>query len=323
MTKFYKALSASIFTVIAAFLVFTPISNAASTGTVSCNGLNVRKLPDTSAKIITQLAQDSKVSIIEHKNDWYKISSSGSQGWVLGQYLKIKAVAIGSGTINASSVNIREKANTSSKIVANLGKSVKLGYYEVSGDWYKVKLSDGTFGWIKKDFFAVRKSENSRGITKDTSKKQETVILVEESTDVATDNKDSDNTSSELAQKIIDYGKKFLGVKYVYGAMSPTAFDCSGFTSYVFKHFGIKLERSSAGQGSRGTKIKKSELRPGDLVFFDTNGGNNHIEHVGLYIGNGKFMHASSGRSKKRVVISNMNEGFYLSSYMCARRYIR
>jgi N-acetylmuramoyl-L-alanine amidase len=87
------------------------------------------------------------------------------------------------------------------------------------------------------------------------------------------------------------------------------------------KHFDIKVDRSSDDQALNGKKISKSELKPGDMVFFDTNGGHNAIEHAGIYIGDGNFIHASSGSAHK-VTISNLNEGFYEKSYMWARRVI-
>jgi cell wall-associated NlpC family hydrolase len=305
-----KKITIVFFTLLVVLVLYTSVSYAASVGTVTCDGLNVRQTPSTSAKIVTMLAKNSKVSVITKQNDWLKISANGKQGWVLGQYLSVKDVAIGTGTISANNVNLRKEPNTSATIVLKVNKSLKLTYYQVSGDWYRVKLSNGTFGWVRKDFFSTRTSTSSRSSSANSNDLDNSSFS------------DSNSKSTDLAQKIVAYSKKFLGVKYVYGAMSPSAFDCSGFTTYVFKHFGIKLARSSHAQGASGKKISKSELRAGDLVFFDTNGGKNRIEHVGLYIGAGKFIHASSGRSNRRVVITSINDKFYRSSYMGARRYI-
>jgi cell wall-associated NlpC family hydrolase len=124
--------------------------------------------------------------------------------------------------------------------------------------------------------------------------------------------------SSRSVQNIITYSKRFLGVKYVWGGSTAKGFDCSGFVKYIFKHFGISLNRTSRSQASQGVKVKKANLKAGDLVFFDTNGGLNRINHVGIYIGNGKFIHSSS--SHKGVVISSLNSGFYSKTYMTARR---
>ena len=105
--------------------------------------------------------------------------------------------------------------------------------------------------------------------------------------------------------------------------MSPKGFDCSGFVKYVFDHFGIILNRVSANQAKQGTAVKKADLRVGDLVFFDTDGGHNEINHVGIYIGGGKFIQASSASGSSGVVISDIAEGFYSSAYMSARRVIK
>lgn len=124
--------------------------------------------------------------------------------------------------------------------------------------------------------------------------------------------------SSRSSRNIITYSKRFLGVKYVWGGSTAKGFDCSGFVKYVFKHFGISLNRTSRSQASHGAKVKKANLKQGDLVFFDTNGGLNRINHVGIYIGSGQFIHSSS--ASRRVVISNLNKGFYSKTYMTARR---
>lgn len=135
--------------------------------------------------------------------------------------------------------------------------------------------------------------------------------------------KSSPNTSrgESRADDIISYAKKYLGVKYVWGGSSPKGFDCSGFVKYVYDHFGVTLNRNSASQAKNGTKVKKMELKPGDLVFFDTNGGLNRINHVGIYMGNGKMIHSSSHYGG--VVITEINSGFYAKNYMTARRVLK
>lgn len=123
------------------------------------------------------------------------------------------------------------------------------------------------------------------------------------------------------ADDIIGYAKKYMGVKYVWGGSTPKGFDCSGFVKYVYNHFGITLNRNSAAQAKNGTKVKKADLQPGDLVFFDTNGGLNGINHVGIYIGGGKMIHSSSYYGG--VVITDISSGFYAKCYMTARRVLK
>jgi len=123
------------------------------------------------------------------------------------------------------------------------------------------------------------------------------------------------------SQKIIDFAKKFLGLRYIWGGTTTKGFDCSGFVKYVFKNSGITLNRTSSMQAKNGSYIKKANLMAGDLVFFDTNGGKNRINHVGIYIGSGKFIHSSSSHSG--VTISSITSGFYSESYMTARRVLK
>ena len=114
------------------------------------------------------------------------------------------------------------------------------------------------------------------------------------------------NTSSSInrgvnksSSQVANYAYNFLGRPYVYGANGPNAFDCSGFTSYVYRHFGVSLPRTASSQFSAGSAVSRNNLAPGDLVFFNTVG---YLGHVGLYIGGGDFIHAaSSGRVKNKL----------------------
>ncbi len=122
--------------------------------------------------------------------------------------------------------------------------------------------------------------------------------------------------------EIIETAEEFLGVKYVWAANGPSAFDCSGFTKYVFKKNGISLPRYSGHQANIGTKVSFSELKKGDLVFFDTAKEFKHIvNHVGIYIGHNKFIHASSG-GKKVMITSFSKRKFYRHKFLYARRVI-
>ena len=129
------------------------------------------------------------------------------------------------------------------------------------------------------------------------------------------------NTSSSInrgvnksSSQVANYAYNFLGRPYVYGANGPNAFDCSGFTSYVYRHFGVSLPRTARSQFSAGSAVSRDNLAPGDLVFFNTVG---YLGHVGLYIGGGDFIHAASSG---RVKISSLNEGYYRTRYAGARR---
>lgn len=115
--------------------------------------------------------------------------------------------------------------------------------------------------------------------------------------------------------ELVNYAYKFLGKPYVYGAAGPNAFDCSGLTQYVYNRFGIDLSRTTYSQVNQGVKVDKSNLIAGDLVFFNTEGS---ISHVGIYIGNGEFIHAP--RTGKPVMVSSLDDGYYAQKYATARR---
>ncbi|MFC6647567.1 C40 family peptidase [Paenibacillus rhizoplanae] len=112
--------------------------------------------------------------------------------------------------------------------------------------------------------------------------------------------------------KVID---KTIGTKYVSGGTSTNGFDCSGFTMFVFDKIGINLPHQSGSQYQMGSAVSRDEMRPGDLVFFNTNGKG--VSHVGIYVGDGDFAHASSSRG---VTISSLNDSYYVNRYVGAKR---
>lgn len=120
-----------------------------------------------------------------------------------------------------------------------------------------------------------------------------------------------------INSKATDYAKKYLGVPYKWGASSGKAFDCSGFTVYIMKKFNVNLPRTASSQFNSGTKVAKDDLQQGDLVFFTTY--KKGPSHVGMYIGDNKFIHASS--SVARVTITDLDLKYYRQRYLGARRY--
>ena len=115
--------------------------------------------------------------------------------------------------------------------------------------------------------------------------------------------------------KVVRFARHFLGIRYSYGGMSPrSGFDCSGFTRFIYAHFGITLPHYSGAQFDRGRRVSRGGLRPGDLLFFDGLG------HVGMYIGSGLFIHAP--HSGTTVSIDSLS-GWYSGRYDGARRLLR
>jgi cell wall-associated NlpC family hydrolase len=116
--------------------------------------------------------------------------------------------------------------------------------------------------------------------------------------------------------RLVNYAKKYIGTRYVYGSSSSSGFDCSGFTMYVYRAAGINLPHSASSQSTLGLAVSKSNLRSGDLVFFETTGSG--ISHVGMCIGNNQFIHASSGSG--HVTINSLSDSYYASRFRGAVR---
>lgn len=321
-------------------------ATTASTATVNGSTLNVRKTPDTSAAVVMKLLQGAAVSVVTKSGNWYQISYEGKTGWVSAEYLSFTtssskatasspAVQVKSGStgvISGEKVNLRSSASTDAKVLETLTKGKQVSLLGTSGDWYKVKSSSGKTGWILKGL--VTASASTAQTTKTTAQTTAKTTAAKTTTaktttkkaasrggdDVRTETQKAAGNagSSAKGQRIISYAKQFLGTDYKWGGTTPSGFDCSGFTQYVFSKNGISLQRTAASQSGQGTKVSKSALKPGDLVFFDTNGGKNNISHVGIYVGGGKFIHASTGHD--RVMITDLNSGYYAGVYMWARR---
>ncbi len=120
-------------------------------------------------------------------------------------------------------------------------------------------------------------------------------------------------------EEVVREATKYLGVPYVYGGAGPNAFDCSGLVQYVFRKFGVDLPHYTVSQARLGTPVERSELKPGDVIFFGENGGRGFLYHVGIYVGGNSFIHAPHTGD---VVKVSKIEGKYERNYACARRYL-
>ncbi len=123
----------------------------------------------------------------------------------------------------------------------------------------------------------------------------------------------------ELRTEIIEISQKYIGRPYVYGATGPRAFDCSGYTSYIFRQLGYELNRTAADQARNGIVVARADMQPGDLVIFSNTDGYRFGTHVGIYLGNGKFIHAGASSG---VVIADMSTSYFDQHFECARRII-
>lgn len=129
----------------------------------------------------------------------------------------------------------------------------------------------------------------------------------------------SRSSSTALSGSVLSKAAQYLHTPYVWGGTSPRGFDCSGFVQYVFRQYGYSLPRTAADQASVGKKVSKNDLKPGDLVYFASGGS---IDHIGIYVGSGKFIHASSPRSGG-VIYTSLSESYYAARYAGATRILR
>lgn len=191
--------------------------------------------------------------------------------------------------VNTDNLNFRNGPSTNYKIIQSLPKNSQVEMVTQLNEWTLVRYKD-TLGFVYSKYLD-NKATNISNIN----------------TFVTSD-------------KIIEYAKNLLGKKYIWADEGPDTFDCSGFTWYVYKNIAkISLPRSSKEQGAYGTYISKKNLQPADLIFFDTVGfKDNVISHVGIYIGNNQFIHASSGQGK--VVISQLDSNYYAKAFVNGRR---
>lgn len=172
---------------------------------------------------------------------------------------------------------------------------------------------DGNFSMLTKQ--AVIAFQRSKGLPADGVVEEKTFRVLTGKNLPANPAGQRLTVGDKNAAQILNTALSYRGVKYRFGGATPSGFDCSGFVMYVFNRHGVKLPRTADLQYEVGRKIRQTDLRPGDLVFFETY--EKGASHVGIYQGNGQFVHASSSRG---VTVSRLAEAYYAKRYLGARR---
>lgn len=232
--------------------------------------------------------------------------------------------------VNSSVINVRKKSNKTSESIMQLKINAQVTVISEENGWYKVNVNNKE-GYILKTLLSDKKQETSRSNMSDRqvntttqsnqevtqNKKQETVEKTSDKTEAVEKKNESTTTSNSVSStgsQVVEYAKKYLGYKYVYGGTTTKGFDCSGFTQFVYKHFGVNLNRTAAAQYRNGTSV--TALQTGDLVMFGTSKSN--INHVGIYISGGTFIHAAN--KSRGVTTDTLSSGYYKTHYIGARR---
>lgn len=202
--------------------------------------------------------------------------------------------------VTCSALNVRKGPGTNYGVKKTIKKGSVVGVIKsYSNGWSKVKISKSSTGYVS--------SENMKTYSGDSGDIK--VTYTKPSTS---------STTNKKIDTVVSTVKAQVGKPYVYGAAGPNSFDCSGLTYYSYKKAGVYLNRSSRDQASNGKHVSKSNLKPGDLIFF--NSGTNSIRHVGMYVGNNKFVHSPS--PGKTVRYESLSTSYYVKGYVTARRII-
>lgn len=190
------------------------------------------------------------------------------------------------GKVSEGNINVRTAPGLFSNVIG-FKSSADVMITGKYGDWYRIEEDDKE-AWINSQYVSVQNSEYVPDIPM-------------------------------LGKQIVEYGKKFIGTPYVWGGTSlSSGVDCSGFTQGIYKEFDININRTSSMQVLNGRPVSKKELKEGDLIFFDTNGENNgRISHVGVYAGDGEFIHSNSS---KGISISSLDNTYYKRNYVTSVR---
>ena len=305
------------------------VNNETNTSTrIVKENTKLKIVPTINATDIIEVKQNEEVTIIETIGDWVCIETGTTKGWIRADKLMTveEKAAIDAEAkaaeeaakkeeeeekksaktmyANSATVNVRKEASKEAEIVEQIKLNTEVNVLSEENGWSKITVN-GKEGYIASNLLSDKKTQEtvtSRGSTT-TRKKEE---------------KAETTTTPGKGSTVVETAKKYIGYKYVYGASGPNSFDCSGFTSYIFKLHGVSLNRTAKGQYSNGTAVSRSNLQPGDLIMFGPSASK--INHVGIYIGGGSIVHAAN--PSRGVTIDTINSGYYNNNYVGARRVI-
>ena len=302
----------------------TPTTLGTGTPNTGSDYLNMRSGPGAGYSKVGSIPPGTTLTITAEENGWYKTSYNGVTGYVSSAYVTLTPAAstpstptapttpaapatptvstVKTGKLNTggSSLNMRSGPGTGYSKVGSIPASATLTITGEENGWYKTSYN-GVTGYVSGTYVTVTETPvNTGGTTTPTTP--------------------SPTPSSQKGDEIVAYAKEFLGIPYKYGSNGPSSYDCSAFTVTVYKHFGRNLNRSAAGQYNNGTVIDQSQMQPGDLLLWRAYGSSSIASHVGIYIGNNQYIHASS--SAGCVTINDLSYGSNVRYLVGVRRIV-
>ncbi len=269
--------------------------SAGTTAVISGTDVRLRSGPGTSYDILGAYNTGTAASLTGEAGDWYRVSINGNEGYVYKAYLNV------GGSSSSSDSSVKSMSSTAAYVISpvHLRTGPATSYTSqrvldtgtsvtITGEtekWYRVTCN-GSEGYVFKTYLTTGSVSSS---------------------------------SSGEGGRIVAAAKQYLGVPYVYGGTSPSGFDCSGFVYYVYRQCGYSITRTATAQNGNGRYVSRDSLQPGDIIIF-YNSAMSAIGHAGIYIGDGQFIHASSGSGS--VVISSLSNSYYNTHYYSARRVV-
>ena len=272
--------------------------------------MNVRSTPENKGddNVIGKLTSKAAGDIIETLDGWYKIKSCTVTGYIAadpeliatGQEAKDLAMqnATQMAIITTDVLNVRVEPNTDSKIWTQIVKDERYPVVDQQDGWVQIDLGsvdteDGSQDGDEKAYISTR--DNNVEVRYALNEAIKFTPAKDSSSGASSDGSGSSTKQSRRSQ-LVNYALQFVGNRYVWGGTSLTnGVDCSGFTMRVMEKFGVSLPHYSGSQAQMGKKVTSATMKPGDLIFYA--GSNGKVNHVAIYIGNGRIVHAASRRS--------------------------
>ena len=267
---------------------------------VTADSVRLRAAANTGSAILAELNRGTAVSILGRQDGWYKVNYDGKTGYMSADYVTARSSA---GDLRcvarviSDGLNLRSGASASGAVLATVSRGE---YVDVSGfenGWFRVQYS-GKTGYMSGDHLTLAAARPAAPAPAPAAP--------------------ASGTGAEIAA----LARSFVGkAPYVYGGAGPSGFDCSGFTMYIYGQFGIRLPHGATDQMRYGAAVDRSQLQPGDLIFFhDDYYSSSTASHCGIYVGNDQFVHASTYGSGGVLLTALNGNPYYSAHYIAARR---